>query len=612
MPEGRFPLPEEVQVPKGAEEWASLYPYMGVFSRQKGDYERFWFQDNLHFPFPFTPFEADILTQYHPAAIGSFNTRVWPIPAALGPFYRVFAGYIYISSQNITDENEVKLRAEMFKKRAGYYFQNWEELLEKWRKKTLEMIEEFRSIRFEPLPEFEPEATVLSERGLTAGYDLVSEYDRLMLLWEKSWYYHFEMFIAYGTALAFADVAQTLFPGISNKTVFAMIAGIKSPLWEPDEKLKQLARSAIKHGVADVITSRRPPEETFAALSRTPDGTAWRAEFDSHKYPYFYAGTAQQPGFYNPTRTPSWIHDLSIPLTFIAGYIERLRSGENIERPLFEIAKERDRITNEYLELLSDEKDKETFNEALKLAKRAWPYTEEHNWWYDNLTWTIAWTKVLELGKILAHHKVVQDSTDIYYLKVDEVRMALHDIVLAWAEDKNPSGLEYWPEIVKKRRAIVESLEGWKPPRALGKPPDVVTEVFSILLWGITTERVTDWLGVIDKPQDLELVKGLPGSPGIAEGPARVIRRVGELNQLRQGEIMVSPVTSPMWSPAFGVAKGVITDIGGMMSHTAIVCREYGIPAVIGTGVATDAIKTGDLVRIDGNEGTVKILKRQG
>jgi pyruvate,water dikinase len=612
MPEGRFPFPNEVEIPKGAEDWENLYPYLGLFSRQKGDYEKFWFQDNLHFPLPLTPFEADILSQYHPAAIGGFNTRVWPIPGSIGPFYRVFGGYIYISSENITDEEEVKSRAEMFKKRAGYYFENWEALLKKWREKTATLIEEFRGINFSTLPEFEPESTVTAERGLTAGYDLVAEYDKLMLLWEKSWYYHFEMFLAYGSALAFSDVMQSLFPGISNKTVFAMIAGIKSPLWEPDEKLKELAKSGINQGVADLIVKRMPVNQTFAELRKTPDGSAWLEEFESYRYPYFYAGTAQQPGFYNPTRTPYWIHDLSIPLNFIAGYIERLRRGENIERPLFEIAKERDRITSEYLELLKSDEDRKTFQSALDLARKAWPYTEEHNWWYDNLIWTISWTKVQELGKVLAHHKVLADPTDIYYLKVDEVRMALHDLVLYWRERKEPRGLEYWPGFVRERRALVSALEKWRPPRALGRPPEVVTEVFSILLWGITTDSVSGWLEAIGTPGQIEVMKGFPGSPGVAEGPARIIRKVGELNQLRQGEIIVSPVTSPMWSPAFGVARGVVTDIGGMMSHTAIVCWEYGIPAVIGTGVATDAIRTGDQVRVDGNKGTVTIVKRGG
>ncbi len=612
MADQRFPVPEEVLVPDGARNWRDLYPYMGVFSRKKGDYERFWFQDNLHFPLPLTPFEADILTQYHPAPLGSFNSRVWPIPAANGPFYRVFAGFIYISSENIDDSEDVKKRAEMFRRRAGYYFSHWDELVEKWRKKTRELVDEFRSIRFSPLPEFEPEESVMQARGLTAGYDLIEQYDKLMLLWEKSWYYHFEMFIAYGSALAFADVAQSLFPGISSKTVFAMIAGIKSPLWAPDEKLKDLARSAIMHNVAKLVAKRDPPEALFQELKTAEGGREWLQDFENAKYPYFYVGTAQQPGFYNPTRTPSWIHDLSIPLGFIAGYIDRLQRSEDIERPLGEIAQERDRISEEYLGLLKNEKDRKAFSDALGLAKTAWPYTEEHNWWYDNLMWTISWTKVLELGQVLATEKVVADPTDIYFMKVDEVRMALHDLVLSWGERKAPMGLDHWPGIIAERRKMVGALEKWKPPKALGKPPDVVTEPLSILLWGITTERVKEWLNVMGKTERLDEVKGLPGSPGVVEGKARVIRKVGELNQLEQGEIMVSPVTSPMWSPAFGVAKGVITDIGGLMSHTAIVCREYGIPAVIGTGVATDAIKTGDLVKVDGNEGVVKILKRSG
>jgi pyruvate,water dikinase len=524
----------------------------------------------------------------------------------------VFAGYIYISSENITDQAEIKKRAEMFRKRAGYYFEHWEALLEKWRQKTREMVEEFRGIEFKPLPDFEPEESVFQARGLTAGYDLIAQYDRLMLLWEKSWYYHFEMFIAYGTALAFADVVESLFPGISKKTVFSMISGIKSPLWAPDEKLKELAKSAITHGVADLIVARSPPGALFTELQETASGRAWLAELEQNKYPYFYVGTAQQPGFYNPTRTPSWIHDLSIPLNFIAAYIERLRKGEGIDRPFDAIEKERDRITQEYRELLTSEKDRRTFEEALQLARRAWPYTEEHNWWYDNLMWTIAWTKVMELGRVLVHHRVIPDPSDIYYMKVDEVRMALHDLVLAWAESKLPAGQDYWPELIRTRRETVQALEKWKPPRALGVPPDMITETFSIMLWGITTERVQEWQRAMGSPEDLEVIRGLPGSPGVIEGKARIVRRVEELGHLSPGEIMVSPVTSPMWCPAFGVAKGVITDIGGLMSHTAIVCREYGIPAVLGTGVATDAIRTGDLVRVDGNNGTVRILKRGG
>ena len=94
----------------------------------------------------------------------------------------------------------------------------------------------------------------------------------------------------------------------------------------------------------------------------------------------------------------------------------------------------------------------------------------------------------------------------------------------------------------------------------------------------------------------------------MVEGVARVLRTPDELADLQKGEILVTPVTAPSWAPVFGKITAAVTDIGGMMSHAAIVCREYGLPAVTGTGKASATIKTGMRIRVDGNEGTVTIL----
>lgn len=81
-----------------------------------------------------------------------------------------------------------------------------------------------------------------------------------------------------------------------------------------------------------------------------------------------------------------------------------------------------------------------------------------------------------------------------------------------------------------------------------------------------------------------------------------------DLSLVQAGEILVAPITAPSWGPIFGKIKATVTDIGGMMSHAAIVCREYDLPAVTGTGSASATIKTGDLLRVDGTKGTVQIL----
>jgi pyruvate,water dikinase len=101
---------------------------------------------------------------------------------------------------------------------------------------------------------------------------------------------------------------------------------------------------------------------------------------------------------------------------------------------------------------------------------------------------------------------------------------------------------------------------------------------------------------------------GAAASPGTVEGPARVVKTHGELADVREGEILVCTITSPAWAPIFSKIKAAVTDIGGVMSHAAIVCREYGMPAVVGTGRATSQIRTGQMIRVDGTNGVVTIL----
>ena len=110
------------------------------------------------------------------------------------------------------------------------------------------------------------------------------------------------------------------------------------------------------------------------------------------------------------------------------------------------------------------------------------------------------------------------------------------------------------------------------------------------MLWGVTTQRVQEWARSEEGGAELT---GAAAAPGVVEGPARVVINVEEIAEVRDGEVLVCPITSPAWAPIFPKVKGVVTDIGGVMSHAAIVCREYGLPAVVGTGRATAQIRTG-------------------
>jgi pyruvate, water dikinase len=123
----------------------------------------------------------------------------------------------------------------------------------------------------------------------------------------------------------------------------------------------------------------------------------------------------------------------------------------------------------------------------------------------------------------------------------------------------------------------------------------------------VTTERVRDWLGEASA-LDRRALAGIPASPGVAEGHARVITDPNQLGQLEDGEILVAPSTSTSWTQVFGRLAAAVSDSGGLMCHAAIVAREYGMPAVVGTRTATTLIRTGARIRVDGTAGVVTIL----
>jgi pyruvate,water dikinase len=107
---------------------------------------------------------------------------------------------------------------------------------------------------------------------------------------------------------------------------------------------------------------------------------------------------------------------------------------------------------------------------------------------------------------------------------------------------------------------------------------------------------------------ELNKVKGLPGSAGVARGTARVIHSLAEAGKLQPGDVLVAIATEPPWTPLFATASAIVTDSGGVLSHSAVVAREYRIPAVVGTGNATTTFKDGQLIEVDGDAGTVRVV----
>ncbi|GAG99782.1 unnamed protein product, partial [marine sediment metagenome] len=106
------------------------------------------------------------------------------------------------------------------------------------------------------------------------------------------------------------------------------------------------------------------------------------------------------------------------------------------------------------------------------------------------------------------------------------------------------------------------------------------------------------------------VIKGVPASPGQITATARVLHGPEDFDQLQPGDILVASITTPAWTPLFAMASAVVTDIGGPLSHGSIVAREYGIPAILGTGSATKLVQSGQKIAVDGAAGTVTLLDK--
>ena len=601
-----FPKPSEISVPDGAQGWEDLYPYFLSFRNLSGsEDEKFWFCDSQHWPTVYKPFET-IGGEFAVKCLGQYNTRHLMIPPANGIEFKIHMGYLYMSPIPVPEE-QIPARVPEFERRAGHYFQNWDTLLEGWKVKVRATIAEMETLHFAPLPDMVPFDDIVQGVAKDGSEVLMENYDRLIQLCYQNGQYHFEFLnLGYLAYLDFFGFAKEAFPGIPDQAIAKMVQGVDMELFRPDDELKKLALLAIEMDLTAAFDNTDDVEATLAGVRALPGGEQWIEVYEEAKDPWFNFTVGN--GFYGHDKY--WIEHQDIPLGYIKDYIRRALDGHDIMRPVAELVAERDRITQEYRDLLDGEA-LAAFDAKRGLAATAYPYVENHNFYIEHWTMGVFWRKVRELGAVFAQAGFWQAPEDMLYLTRGEVRDALFDYVTAWAVGGEPTGPHYWPAEIERRRRIVDALSTQRPQPALNTPPAEITEPFTMMLYGITTEQVQQWLAA-DEQDDDAAITGMAASPGIVEGYARVITHADELSSVQEGEILVATITAPSWGPIFGKIKATVTDIGGMMSHAAIVCREYGLPAVTGTGKGSTTIETGQFIRVDGNSGRVEILESAG
>ena len=598
-----FPLPSSLEVVPGTERAQAAYPYTVQFGPE--DDGRFWFYNSMHFPEPMSAFDM-VTAEAAYCALGSANTRVHCLPTTLGIDHRIINGRVYIGGNAVTDPAEIARRTEEFHKRAFYYYANWERLYDQWREKMLTLIRDSQAMPKPELPEFEPLEHVHAGRGVATNHYLLDTYQKTLEGYFRMWHHHFEfLLLGYGAYLTFFAFCKKAFPEITDQTIARMVAGIEAEIFRPDDELRRLARRAVELGVDAGFQEGVKAADMIRTLEQAgPAGQAWLKELATSRDPWFNINVGD--GFYHYHR--SWNDDLSMPFAGLPEYVRRVKAGESLVRPVERLKEERRQLIEDYRELLNTDEDRAAYDQMITLAHRVFPYVEGHKFYCEHWYTNLFFNKIREFGALLAQHGFFPDAEDVFQLTHYELEMAIIDLMTSWSNGSPPRGPARWPQIVAERRAALTEWAKHETPPALGPVPEVIDDPAIVMLWGITRESLDTWLAA-SSGADSNEVRGFAASSGVVEGPARIVKSVEEISRLRKGDILVCQVTNPTWAPIFQKIVGAVSDIGGSMSHAAIVAREYGLPAVVGTGNATARIKDGQMIRVDGGRGVVTILQ---
>jgi pyruvate,water dikinase len=220
------------------------------------------------------------------------------------------------------------------------------------------------------------------------------------------------------------------------------------------------------------------------------------------------------------------------------------------------------------------------FEFLLAAAQQAVVLSEDHNFWIDARAMYQVRRVFLEFGRRLAAAGVIEETKDVFALTLDELRETARELPRI---DRHA--------LVAERRAEMERFRSISPPEQLGhRPPN-------------------GRAGRLSQPAtERGILQGHAGSSGIARGQARVVRTLAEAGKLRPGDILVAETLSSSWTPLFATVAAVVTDTGGILSHAAVVAREYRIPAVLGTDAATSLLRDGQLLEVDGDRGTIRLI----
>jgi pyruvate,water dikinase len=532
-----------------------------------------WWYDDLHCPQPISPMWFDLGGWWSTCA---YMYRRFGVPFGVDWVAKNVNGYVY-SAVVPPDPTYAREIVPYFAMVMPVYAQR---CLEWWEKQLRpEILRNFAYLEDFPYESANlAELMVLFEDAL----DIQERHFRI------HWILNFSQFQA---SLGFQQTVKDVIGDVDPDLLGRIMVSDADRNWDSIRELWQAKERAKASPELRAAFEKALPAEILAALSQTAPGREFLAWLDGYAKEYGNKAIYCHEYVY-----PTWREKPAPIVAAIQGY---LQTDYSYPEALQRLRADRDAAIETLLGMVSaeDRDGRARVEKAMELALRLMPLTPDHHFYIDQGTYARVRWVLVAIGRKLVELGRLDDPDDPIFLTYHELRVV----------SANPDAIDA-RRIVAERRDARDAASTVRPREWVGTVSrwSLYEEPYKSL-WGYP-RKFEESLKSAQTREPLATVVGLPGSPGVVEGIARRVSTPEEFDQVRKGEILVCKMTNPAWVVVFTKIGGLVTDTGGQLSHPAVVSREFGIPAVVGTTNATERITTGTRVRVNGTTGEVEIL----
>lgn len=532
----------------------------------------FWL-DDLHCPEPISPMWFDVGGWWYTCA---YMYRRFGVPFGRDWVAKNVGGYVFtaVVPREEKEAGELEAYYQMVTPVYAEKFLRW------WKHRYLpEIRRNFEYLDTYPTEEASlPELMVLLEDAL----DIQERHFRL------HWILNLAQF---QSALDFQTVFKELIGEQHAALVGRILVSDEDRNWDSIRELWTLKERVKRSDELRRAFNAPSVDEVFRSLGASADGRELAGALDAYRLEY-----GNKSIYTHEYIVPTWREDPTPIIEALRGYLE---SDYDYPAEVDRLRKNRDSAVAEMWSLFPAGRpveDRQRLQKALALALGMTPLTPDHHFYMDQGTYARVRLVFMAVGRTLAGAGVLLQPDDVFFLTYHELRVLTASFTAFDAKARIEARRRARAEAMGRRaRAWIGTITNWslygEPYKGHWGWPDVYTRT------------------VGTGAQAHGSLQGLGASPGVVEGMARIVESPEQFNQVREGDILVCKMTNPAWVLLFTKISGLVTDAGGALSHPAIVSREFNIPAVVGTGVATEQITTGQRLRVNGTTGVVEILE---